>query len=95
MKKIIKLTALVLIVVMITSTILTSCFPWQEQGQTTNPTTSTTKPECTHVDADNNGFCDECGAIVKLQDTEETFSYYANTKLPEDKKIYVSPVREL
>lgn len=89
MKKIIRLTALLLLTAMIASTLLTSCSWFENPDDPNTPSGGTTKPECKHVDADTNGFCDDCGAIVKIQETEDTFSYYANTKLPDDKKIYV------
>ena len=43
---------------------------------------------CTvHVDNDGDGKCDKCGANMPI--TEETFSYFGNTKLTEDKKVYL------
>lgn len=93
MKKTVKLIAMVLAFVMITSTVFTSCAfldgLFADDPKPTTPSTTTKKPECKHVDANEDGFCDECGAIVKIPQAEDTFSYYANTKLPEDKKIYV------
>ena len=93
MKKTVKLIAMILAFVMITSTLFTSCAfldgLFADDPKPTIPSTTTKKPECKHVDANEDGFCDECGAIVKIPQAEDTFSYYANTKLPEDKKIYV------
>ena len=88
MKRYLKLIAIVLLVAMLCSTVLTSCV-LGGGGQTSSSTTTTTKKECTHTDSNSDGFCDSCGQIVQVQDTEDTFSYYSNTKLPEDKKIYV------
>lgn len=47
-----------------------------------------TPPECIHTDANEDGICDKCEALLNVL-TEETFSYYMNTRLPEDKKVYV------
>ena len=47
-----------------------------------------TPPVCVHTDADEDGICDNCEALLNVL-TEETFSYYMTTKLPEDKKVYV------
>lgn len=91
MKKYFKLISLVLAVAMLASVFMTSC-SWIEgifggQGTTTTPTD---KPSaCSHVDADDDGFCDKCGAIVEIAATDTSFSYYSNTKLPEDKKVYL------
>lgn len=49
-------------------------------------------PHNTHVDANMDNVCDECGATIQEggpNDDKETFSYYATTKLADDKKIYV------
>ncbi len=91
MKKFIKLIAVLLLLTMACSTVLTACLGGGEgETQETQATTKpTTPPQCSHVDADDNGFCDECGAITRIEETEDTFSYYSNTKLPEDKHIYV------
>ena len=49
------------------------------------PKTPTT---CTvHADSDGDGKCDKCGADMPI--TSETFSYFGNTKLTEDKKVYL------
>ncbi len=91
MKKTLRFIAFTLVAVMLLSTVLTSC-SWLDEllGKTTTTTTPTTqKPECKHADADADGLCDSCGAILKLPETEDTFSYYVNTKLPEDKHVYV------
>ena len=87
MKRTVRLIALMLVAVMLLSTMLTSC-EWLD-GILGKTTTTTQKPECNHADADGNGLCDECGQILEIQNTDSSFSYYANTKLPEDKKIYV------
>ena len=89
MKRIIKSIAFMLIAVMLLSTMLTSCeFLDGILGNNNTPPT-TQKPECQHADADADGLCDECGQILEIQSTDSSFSYYANTKLPEDKKIHV------
>lgn len=87
MKRTVRLIALMLVAVMLLSTMLTSC-EWLD-GILGKTTTTTQKPECNHADADGNGLCDKCGQILEIQNTDSSFSYYANTKLPEDKKIYV------
>ena len=46
------------------------------------------KGTCSHTDSDGNGVCDKCGVVTGTH-TDESFSYYMNTKLPADKKIYV------
>ena len=89
MKRIIKSIAFMLVAVMLLSTMLTSCeFLDGIFGETNTPPTIQ-KPECQHADADADGLCDECGQILEIQSTDSSFSYYANTKLPEDKKIHV------
>ena len=87
MKKTLRFIAFTLVAVMLLSTVLTSC-SWLDEllGKTT---TTTQKAECVHADTDADGLCDECGQIIEIQNTDSSFSYYANTKLPEDKKIYV------
>lgn len=87
MKKTLRFIAFTLVAVMLLSTVLTSC-SWLDEllGKTT---TTTQKAECVHADTDADGLCDECGQILEIQNTDSSFSYYANTKLPEDKKIYV------
>ena len=87
MKRTVRLIALMLVAVMLLSTMLTSC-EWLD-GILGKTTTTTQKPECNHADVDGNGLCDKCGQILEIQNTDSSFSYYANTKLPEDKKIYV------
>lgn len=87
MKRTVRLIALMLVAVMLLSTMLTSC-EWLD-GILGKTTTTTQKPECNHADADGNGLCDKCGQILEIQNTDSSFSYYANTKLTEDKKIYV------
>ena len=87
MKRTVRLIALMLVAVMLLSTMLTSC-EWLD-GILGKTTTTTQKPECNHADADGNGLCDKCGQILEIQNTDSSFSYYANTKLPADKKIYV------
>ena len=59
MKKIIRLTALLLLTAMIASTLLTSCSWFENPDDPNTPSGGTTKPECKHVDADTNGFCDD------------------------------------
>ena len=84
MKRIIKSIAFMLVAVMLLSTMLTSCeFLDGIFGETNTPPTIQ-KPECQHADADADGLCDECGQILEIQSTDSSFSYYANTKLPED-----------
>ncbi len=56
---------------------------------TTTPPTTTQKPVCYHTDENTDGVCDKCGEKVDIQVTDTSFSYYENTKLPEDKHIYV------
>jgi len=87
MKKTLRFIAFTLVAVMLLSTMLTSC-AWLDEllGKTT---TTTQKAECVHADTDADGFCDKCGQILEIQNTDSSFSYYMNTKLPEDKKIYV------
>lgn len=87
MKNILKLISFLLVAIMMLTTVLTSCeilFP-SETPTTTNPTPQA----CVHADGNGDGLCDSCGQILHIQETEDSFSYYANTKLPEDKKIYV------
>lgn len=90
MKKYLRLISLVLIIATISSVFMTSC-SWLEGlfGGQQGTTTTTKSDSCSHTDADGDGFCDKCGAIVSISDTDESFSYYANTKLPADKKVYL------
>lgn len=87
MKKTLRFIAFTLVAVMLLSTMLTSC-AWLD-GILGKTTTTTQKSECNHADTDADGFCDKCGQILEIQNTDSSFSYYVNTKLPEDKKIYV------
>ena len=93
MKKYLRLIALLLLVAMVGSSVLTSCFlgGGKTENTTTTTTTATTtqKPQCSHLDENDDGLCDKCGQILEIKETETTFSYYETTKLPADKKIYV------
>ncbi len=92
MKRLNKLTALLLAVSIFCLIVLSACTG--DQGGSSTPTTTqgpttTHKTEqCTHANA-TDGICDQCGAVVGGQVTDTSFSYYENTKLPQDKKVYV------
>ena len=80
-----KLISLMLLVAILGSSLLTSCFLTDDPEQ---PGPDPDPPVCTHQDDDRNGICDKCDAVVGI-DTDDSFSYYMNTTLPEDKKVYV------
>ena len=88
MKKKIKLIICVLFISMIINTILTSCTFLDGMFNTTMKN-SDKKEECIHLDENDDGICEKCGKNVDTSSVNSSFSYYANTKLPDDKKIYV------
>lgn len=79
-----------LLVVIFCSTVLTSCFLFPSDPPTVDPgnTPGGEDEACTHEDTDGNGVCDKCNTVVGVS-TDDSFSYYSNTTLPEDKKVYV------
>ncbi len=88
MKKSTKLVALLLLAAILCTTVLTACSGDQSSTDPSTPSTPS-GGSCTHLDSDGDSICDKCGAVIGGQVTDTSFSYYKNTKLPEDKKVYV------
>lgn len=84
----IKIISAILLMAVLCSACFTGCTPNQNSTASTAPSGSNPDSSCTHEDKDENKICDKCGAVISVF-TEESFSYYPNTTLPEDKKVYV------